>query len=372
MRWSWRLGEIAGIGIYVHATFFMLIAWIAVGTWLSGRSVGAAVDAVAFVLAIFACIVLHELGHALAARRYQIQTRDITLLPIGGVARLQRMPDEPRQELVVALAGPAVNLVIAALLGGLLWAYGGLDERTGLSALEGPFLQRLTAVNLALVGFNLLPAFPMDGGRALRALLASRMDYAAATQAAASIGQAMALLFGLVGLLVNPLLIFIALFVWIGAAAEANLAEMRVALAGIPVERVMVTEFRTLAPSDPLARAVELTLSGSQKDFPVVDGAALAGMLTQERLMAALERGERDAAVGSAMHAGIERADAREMLESALQRLESAPGRALAVVRDAALVGLVTLDNVGEFIRIQSALRKKVRAPGAAGELEAA
>ncbi len=263
MKWSWKLATVAGIGLYVHATFFLLLAWIGITYWLAGGS-AAALSGIAFILALFACVVLHELGHALTARRYGIQTRDITLLPIGGVSRLERIPDDPRQEVWVSLAGPAVNVVIAAALYAWLLFSQTLRPLSALTMAGGPFLERLLLVNVSLAVFNLLPAFPMDGGRVLRALLAMRMDYVRATQVSAHVGQAMALVFGLIGLFSNPFLVFIALFVWIGAAQEASMVQMRTALSGIPVSRAMLTNFQTVAPVDAAKRVLELILAGSQ------------------------------------------------------------------------------------------------------------
>ena len=242
MRWSWKIGELAGIGIYVHATFWLLILFILYGNWRQGQNLSTALSGVVFVLAIFGCIVLHELGHALTARKYGIRTRDITLLPIGGLARLERMPDDPRQELWVALAGPAVNVVIAAALFLLVTAGGMQPDIADFKWTGGDFLNKLMAVNIWLVGFNLLPAFPMDGGRVLRALLAQRMEYVQATRLAARIGQGMAYIFGLLGLFTDPFLLFIALFVWMGAEQEAAAAHVHNSLGSIPVKRVMLTD----------------------------------------------------------------------------------------------------------------------------------
>src|SRR5881409_982273 len=349
MKWSWKLGTVAGIGLYVHATFLLLLAWVGVTYWLAGGS-AAALDGIAFILALFACVVLHELGHALTARRYGIRTRDITLLPIGGVSRLERIPDDPRQEVWVSLAGPAVNVVIAAALYAWLVLSQSLRPFSALTMAGGPFLERLLLVNVSLAVFNLLPAFPMDGGRVLRALLALRMEYVRATQVAAHVGQAMALVFGLLGLFTNPFLIFIALFVWIGAAQEASMVQMRTALSGIPVSRAMLTDFRSVAPDD-----------------PVVDGGKggrLAGVLLRSDVLKALARGA-DWRVRDVMRREFEVVDAADMLDTALARLQACACHALPVTSRGALVGILTMDNVGEFLLIKSALGRP-RQPRAA------
>ena len=356
MKWSTKIGTFAGIGVYVHATFFILIAWIGYVHWQAGRSLGGAIAGVAFVLALFACVVLHEFGHALTARRYGIKTRDITLLPIGGLARLERMPDNPREELRVALAGPAVNVVIAAALFVYLQATSTFAPIGTITLVSGSFVERLMLVNASLVAFNMLPAFPMDGGRVLRALLAIRMDYTRATQIAATIGQGMAFLFGLIGLFVNPFLLFIALFVWIGAGQEAAMTQMRTAMGGIPLERAMITDFRTLAPTDSLAYAAELLLSGTQQDFPVVDGGALVGILTRGDLVQGLARQEQRSPVAGVMRRDFVTADALDMLDVAFQRLQGHDCRTIPVVRHGRLIGLLTMDNLGEFLSVQAAL----------------
>ena len=362
MKWSWRVGEFAGIGVYIHATFLLLIGWVALSHWREGRSLEAAAAGVFFILALFACVVLHEYGHALAARRYGIKTRDITLYPIGGVARLERMPDEPRQEIWVALAGPAVNVVIAAMLYVWLALTAALEPVDRLGVASGPFLERLMAVNLFLVVFNLLPAFPMDGGRVLRALLATRLEYTRATQVAAGIGQGMAFLFGFLGLFSNPMLLFIALFVWIGAAQESSLVQMRSALGGIPVGRAMLTDFRTLDSRDTLGRAVQLILSGSQQDFPVLEDGRVQGVLTRADLLVALAQRGLDSPVTEVMRREFEVVDSSEMLEAAFIRLHTCACHTLPVVHLGRLVGLITMENVGEFLMIQAAL-----APGKGG-----
>jgi Zn-dependent protease/CBS domain-containing protein len=358
VKWSWKIATIAGIDIYVHGTYVLLLGFVLLSEWRGSRSLAAAASGALFMLAIFGTVVLHELGHALAARRFGIKTRDITLLPIGGIARLERTPDIPRQELWVALAGPAVNLVLAGIAYGLY----GLVEHTnpilGFGAPGRGLAEEFISVNLALACFNLLPAFPMDGGRALRAILAERMDYVRATELAAQLGQGLALVLGFIGMFANPILVFIALFVWMGASSEASTVTLRGALAGIPVGRAMVTDFKTLAAGQPLREAARLVLSGSQRDFPVLDGKAVVGILTRDVLVSALAADGLDRLVGQTMAGTFETADPREMLESALARLQAGKCPVMPVVRDGELVGLLTPENIGELLMIRGALRR--------------
>ncbi len=357
MKWSVRIGRLFGIPVYLHLTFLLLLVWIGIVSWQQGQSVRAGVVGVLFIAALFACVVLHELGHALTARRYGIVTRDITLLPIGGVARLERMPDDPRQELWVALAGPAVNVVIA----GVLYLFAGVASIVpDFSLTRGSFLDRMIMVNAVLVFFNLLPAFPMDGGRVLRALLATRMEYTRATHLAATVGQFMALLFLLVGFLShNFFLGFIAFFVWIGAAQEASIVQMRHSLSGIPVRRAMVTTFQTLGPRDTLTAAIDATLAGTQRDFPVVDDGRVLGILLQKDLIAAISRRGPDITVSEVMQTDFEVVQPSEMLDSAFRRLSERRSSTAPVASRGRLVGMITMDNIGEFIAISDALDKK-------------
>ncbi|MBK6489853.1 MAG: site-2 protease family protein [Gemmatimonadetes bacterium] len=364
MKWASRIGTFAGISVYVHATFLLLIIWIGVSYWRAEQSIPAVVSGIVFILALFGCVVLHEFGHALTARRYGIRTRDITLFPIGGVARLERMPDDPRQELLVAVAGPAVNVVIAALLFVVLAMSGTFAGFDQLSVARGSFLERLMLVNIWLVVFNLIPAFPMDGGRMLRAALAMRMDYARATRSAANLGQGIALLFGLVGLMGNPFLVFIALFVWIGAAQESAATQMKFALSGTPLTRAMMTVFRTLSVHDTLGAAVSALLAGSQQDFPVLDDGRVVGVLTRTDLLAALAREGDGTPVTSVMQRAFIAADPSEMLDTVFERLQACTCRTVPVVRGGQLVGLVTMENVGEFVSVQAALGATRRAQG--------
>lgn len=364
MKWSWKLGQVAGIGIFVHWTFVLLIAYLVYVFVSQGSDLRGVLDGIGFVLAIFGCVVLHELGHALMARRFGIQTRDITLLPIGGVARLERMPENPWQEFWVALAGPAVNVLIAGVLFGVIVAWIGISQFWDLAGgvrtllTHGSFLFWLLAANVVLVIFNLVPAFPMDGGRVLRALLATQLDYVQATQIAASIGQTLAILFGILGLFVQPWWLFIALFVYLGADAEAHMVRVRSVMRGVPTRAAMVTRFRTFSPLEPLSSAIRELLAGQQQDFPVIEDDRIVGVLTRTDLLAAIAEGKQDVAIAQVMRTDVRTVDEGEMLDSTFQRMREGGRSTLPVLRQGRLVGIVTLENVGEWMMIQSALRK--------------
>jgi Zn-dependent protease len=355
VRWSAKLGRFAGIDVYVHVTFLLLIAWAALYYWDATHTLAGVVSGLATILLLFLCVVLHEYGHALTARRFGIGTRSITLLPIGGLALLEKMPKDPWQEIVVALAGPAVNLAIAAALYLVMLVGARPGSLIELEPARDGILPSLFAANLLLAVFNMLPAFPMDGGRVLRAALALRMDRVRATRLAAAIGQALAVGLGLLGLMGNPWLILIAVFVWIGAGSEAGAVEVDARLSRQPAGRAMVTEFQSLAADDPLERAVELTLSGTQKDFPVLDGERLAGVLTQ----AAILRGLRDLGPHgrvSEVMGPAATADVGASLASLLETVQAPDTKLVCIMRDGRLAGLVDLENIAEYLRIQQAL----------------
>ncbi len=355
MKWSAKLGRFAGIDVYVHATFPLLLLWFGYAAWAQTGTIAGVVNALTLILALFLCVLLHEYGHALTARRFGIGTRHITLLPIGGLALLESMPKDPRQEILVALAGPAVNVVIAAAVYLLL----GLAARPGAIFTIDPagmgLLQGLLAANILLALFNMLPAFPMDGGRVLRAVLALRMDRVRATRLAATVGQVLAVGLGILGLMGNPFLILIAAFVWIGAGTEAAAVETDARLGDRPAGRAMITRFQTLAPEDTLGRAIDLTLAGTQKDFPILAGPRILGVLTQ----AAILRGLRDAGPGAAVAdylQPVHSADVATPLSDLLENLQSSEVHLVCITRNGALAGVVDLDNILEFLRIQQAL----------------
>jgi Zn-dependent protease/CBS domain-containing protein len=361
--WSLRIGRLAGVDVYVHTTFLLLLGWIVLSHLLQGDDLWATAGGLLLVLLTFGVVVLHELGHALCARRFGIRTLDILLLPIGGIARLERMPDKPSQELLVALAGPAVNMVLALFFYALLTLAQAPLAAAGLTLTGSALLSRLMWLNISLALFNLLPAFPMDGGRVLRAALASRMNPARATQLAARIGQGMAVLLGLVGILVSPFLVFIALFVWMGAAEEATLAAVRSELRAIPVWQAMITEFAVVDAAETADRALERTLAGFQEDFPVVDEGEIVGVLTRDDLLRGLCEQGPSAAIAALMERHFVTAEATESLDDAVTRMETNRRRFLPVSHRGRLVGILTLEHVAELLATRHALSRSIPPP---------
>lgn len=357
MKGSLKLLTFAGISVYVHWTFAILIIAIPMIYLWAGLTWLAALQGLVLVLTLFACVILHEYGHALTARRFGVPTRDITLLPIGGVARLQKVPEHPSQELIIAVMGPVVNLFIAGGLLVVLVGTGNLvSPEAAFSGLEGAFFSRLMWLNILLVVFNLIPAFPMDGGRALRAGLAMRMEYTRATQIAANIGQGIAIFFGLMGLFGNFILLFIAIFVYLGAQQEAHFTMMRAVTKGVPVQEAMITHFRTLTPENTLQDVIQELVEGYEEDFPVVADGELVGVLTRKRLLKALPEYGREATVEEVMQRHCVSVDPSEMLSEAFQRMQEVDCPMLPVVQDGNVVGVVTLENIGEMMMIASAL----------------
>jgi stage IV sporulation protein FB len=309
---------------------------------------------------LFACVVAHEFGHIFTARAFGVATPDVTLLPIGGVARLERIPEKPSEEFLVAIAGPLVNVAIAVGLVAVLGAGLKPQHLAAMDSVQVSLVDRLAAVNLFLAVFNMIPAFPMDGGRVLRALLAIRLGHVRATEIAATIGQLVAFALGFLGLFGNPILIFIAIFVYLAASSEAQLVAIRAMSRDVPVSAAMMTEFATLAPDEHIDAAVETLLRTSQSEFPVIDaGRRLVGLLDRDGMIRALKTLGPDARVADAMTIDIPSVGNRSCLEDAFRTLQEKSAPAVGVVDPAGrLVGLITSETVGEMLMVQQALPK--------------
>jgi Zn-dependent protease/predicted transcriptional regulator len=357
MRWSYTIGRIRGTEVKVHVTFLLLLVWIAYSAYQQAGTAGAIGDTL-FVVSFFICILLHEFGHITMARRFGVRTPDVILLPIGGVARLERIPEEPTQELLIALAGPAVTLAIIVLLLLTTVATGHpLAFRDPLSE-HVPFTIRLMVVNAWVLLFNLIPAFPLDGGRVLRALLARRIGLARATRIAGSIGQAFAVLLGLWGVVQQePLIMLVAFFIFLGAGSEASAVATRIAGRGLQVSQMMVTDFHTIPVHATLSQAADLLLAGEQREFPVVDNLGRTeGILTRDNLIRGLTRQGPDGTVAEAMTQSAPTVPPTLGFQEALDRLRASGLPALPVVDErGALVGLLTMDNITDLLLVRRA-----------------
>ena len=359
MTWSFQLFSVGGTEVRVHVTFFLLLAWFGAVQWLqSGPQ--AAVWAVVFILILFACVVMHEFGHVFAARHYGIRTPTITLLPIGGVASMERMPEKPAQEVVVALAGPMVNVVIVLLL--LPFVSASLDPNN-LDFLQDPgrnILSRVAMANVVLIVFNLVPAFPMDGGRVLRALLAMRFGFVRATRIAATIGQAFAIFLGFIGLFGNPLLVLIAVFVYMAATAESQFVEMRSLARGYLARDAMITRFEKLSPTSTADDAAALLLRTTQQEFPVLDDSArLKGIVTRDGLIQTLQDRGGDTLVSEFMETGIPSVTGSACLDNVIHTMQEKRAHAVAVAdADQRLIGFITPENFAEVMMVGRARQR--------------
>ncbi len=340
----------------MHWTFPIIIFWLIFSNLSRGLNAEQIAWSVIFILSLFVCVTLHELGHALAARRYHIQTKDITLFPIGGVARLEKMPEKPLQELIVALAGPAVNFIIVILLFIFLRLTKLPTDFSVITYVHANnFLLSLAIVNLWLALFNLIPAFPMDGGRVLRALLSLRLNRVLATQIAAKIGQALAIVFVFAGFFYNPFLLFIGLFVFLGAMAEAEQVQTESALKDRTVEEITMKEIPVLKREDTIGKAVEILLNGQAKNFLIMDGDELFGTLGRDGILKALQEHTKEASVEVAAERNPGFIEAREPIEKALLLMQFHKYPLLIVTKDNQLYGVTDMENILEYIMVMNA-----------------
>lgn len=353
MSWSFPIGHLFGSQIRVHVTFLLLIAFIGAQAWNTNGPV-AALWTTIFILLLFTCVVAHEFGHALMARRFGIHTPDVTLLPIGGLARLEKMPDKPMQEIWVALAGPAVNVVIWALLTFLFGAPTETEQLTGLTVTPSSLPAQLATLNLVLAAFNMLPAFPMDGGRVVRALAAMVTDRVTATRIAATAGQFVAFLMALAGLTSgNLMLVLIAGFIFIAAGAESADVAMRHVARRMVARDAMITEYQSLEPGDSLDLAATTLIRTTQHEFPVLDrDGHFLGFLTRDALLRALAEARTEgtpAAHVSDLMLSVPVVGLTDGLDKVLTQMGSAP--AVAVIdRERHFLGYITRENIGELM----------------------
>lgn len=367
MNWSIKLFRVRGIDIKIHLTFLLIIGW---GAWRWSESTGAGLQGALFgviaTLLLFLSVLLHELGHSVTALRYKVRVQDITLMPLGGMARMEEIPEKPAQELAIAIAGPLVNFAIGAVLIGAGFL---LDARAVISFSElagsigqinwAGLLAYLTMANLALGIFNLIPAFPMDGGRVLRALLAVKLDYTVATTWAVKIGQGLAFLLGIWGFMTgNYFLILIAVFVWMGAESEGKQVLIKHTLGELKVAHAMSRAPETLSEFDTLGQAISLTLNTLQSEFPVLreEDGRVQGMLCQKDMLKELRTNGESGNVQQVMRSDFPVVKREESLFKAQGKMTAAGLDAVPVLDDMnRLEGLLTARDINEAYQLASA-----------------
>jgi len=366
MKWSLKIARVAGIDVFVHWTFLILLIWILWANLRSGQTLSESLVGVWFILALFVCVLLHEFGHGLMARRFGIRTSHITLLPIGGVASIEKLPEKPGQELLVAIAGPAVNIAIAGLIA-LVFLMTGKEGNWlefGRQITAGNFLTGLLLVNLTLALFNMIPAFPMDGGRVLRAALAMKLGRATATEWAARIGQLLAIGFVFFGAFYNFWLIFIGIFIYLGASAEANFEATQSLISHFRVGDVLMRNFTVIPATKTIEDAVKLLLDGQEKDFLVEENDQVAGTITRDDLMRGLQEFGKQEPVSVIVKRELLSLDYDMSLAEAHQQMTRSKTNICPVYQGQELVGVLNMENIYETIMVQNAMRdgKKKRA----------
>ena len=368
MGGSFTIARFSGIEVRVHWTFLLLLAFFAfIGYQASGSVVGA-LTATAVIVALFICVLLHEFGHSLVAQRLGIEIHSITLLPIGGVSNLESLPEKPSDEVKITLAGPLVNVVLAPIFFGVGLLFGALprmpaeDLFTGIGSV-GQFFFYLGYLNVVLALFNLIPAFPLDGGRILRALLATRLGALRATEISSAVGQLFAFAFFLIGLLGgNFFLALIAVFIYFGATGEAQMVRQQEKTRGLMVSDVMGTRPRTetVTPHHTFGQVLDMVIHGYQEDFPVLDESGkLLGMITREEIMAAAHSPESYSSVRELMKTDVPTISSQaDLFEEGLRILQQSGLRALPVTEQGELVGMLTIEDIGQASLLRQPPRK--------------
>lgn len=355
-RWSFSIGKVKGTSVRLHVTFLLFLLWVGIAGWFSAGP-ATALNTVIFIALVFVCVVLHEFGHIFAARLFGVRTPEVVLLPIGGVSRLERIPEEPKAEFVIAIAGPVVSLAIAL---GLILALGGAPDpkmiwtETGLPALAA----QLAYVNLVLFFFNLLPAFPMDGGRILRAGLSAWLGHTRGTHIATGIGQGAAVLLGLAGIFAgNIILVLIAVFIYFAASSEWGIAELQGITAGRPASESMITDFLCLEGNAPVSEAATALIRTEQREFPIIDAKGrLEGLLTRDGIVRALVEGGPDTPIAQVMQGDVPTVSRWTRMDDIVPLLTSGAPAVGVVEDDGRCIGYITWENLMEKLLISRAL----------------
>ena len=350
MKGSIKLFKIFGISLNIHVTFLLLPLFVLI-VW--------GFKAMVLVLIIFVCVTLHELTHSLVAKKFGIGVRNITLLPIGGVASMDKMPESPKQEFFISVAGPAFNIVLSAVLFFLFYHASWMPNMILFNPASGDSWLHTIAfipwVNIILAGFNLLPAFPMDGGRVLRSILATKMDYRRATRIAVNIGHIFAILFGYIGLVHGrPILLLIAVFIYMAASAEESHVNLKESLKGFRVKDVLSSQFLTLDKDTLISKVLELIFKTRQEDFPVMGENRMIGFVTRSDIIRAMHEFGPAKRISDIMRTGVPAVTPEDKLTKVQQIMEANQIKALPVMRGPVVCGVVTLEDLGRVYSIMA------------------
>lgn len=359
MKFSLYLGSYKNVKVFIHWTFSLLLLWIIISNLRQGMPMIDILWVILFVLALFACVVMHEFGHALAAQRYGIQTKDIVLYPIGGVARLEKLPEDPKQELWVAFAGPLVNIVLFIILSTILSFTGyNIESLEELKIRPNTFLLYIASANLILALFNLLPAFPMDGGRVLRAFLSIKLPRAKATQIAGGIGQFLAIFFVFFGLFNNPILVLIGIFIFLGAGAEVAHTQQESFLKGYQVKDALMGHFQILGYNAPLSKAVEKLLNSQATHFVVVKDDVAVGTISRNEIIKGLEAGGESALIEKFADFNPTKLEIDMALDDAWKQMLSQNKKVAFIIENGHFLGILDQENISELILVKTALNQ--------------
>jgi len=353
-KWSLHIGKIFGIKVLIHWTFLILIGWIFLMHFRMGHGFSEGFTGMLFILAIFACVVLHEFGHSLTAMRFGVQTQDITVYPIGGIASLESMPTKPAQELQVAIAGPAVNLIIAGILWIHLKSTGqtfNLEAMQNIRLTGAAFAANLMYANIILAAFNLIPAFPMDGGRVLRSLLAMKIEPVKATSFAAKTGQVLAIVFVFFGFFFNFWLVFIGLFIFLGAGAESKAEKIKHALEGVRVMHVMKSSYAILNADTTLKTAADHFINSSEKSFLVMEKNNVTGILNDKDIVEGLHKGKGNQKISDFMQKHFYWLEEEEALSDKFFLLQQNRQSLFPVRKNGKLTGIVGIKDIHKWIQ---------------------
>ena len=348
MKWSFQIGKLFGIPIRIHLTFLLLLFFVGISGSKYGGSTGTLFGMISIVL-IFLCVVLHEIGHSLVARHYGIVVRDIILLPIGGVSEMEEIPQDPKQEISISIVGPLVSFSLAVVFYVLSVVLDQSPSFGQLSIFKGNLIANLFWINLILGMFNLIPAFPMDGGRVLRGILATRIDSLRATKVAVGVGQVFAILLFFFGIFFNLWMALIAIFIYLGAEGEERMVEMRAALSRSPVKLAMLTDIHTVSPDETLGEVLERICHGLQQDFPVVEKGEVVGILTKEIIFSALHKHEKDARVKEIMNKDFVTTTEDASLSDIFKQMTTSRLSVIPVMKNRELRGMINSEQIGKY-----------------------